>query len=293
VLDSTLHVKGETVLDSTLKVKGETVLDSTLQVKGETVLDSTLHVKGETVLDSTLQVKNGATFSEDVKVWGETNLSTLKINIPTIQVDKSGAKERAYGNFIDCHDTLTPAYNNMFKVSYDGHVGAVSLGLSASPLDNDYCAKFHCGYNNTDKAWLIDTESYGEQQNIFYPIIFKAGGYTFDSGDMVVNGTLTCKNELKVLSLNADDVNFNMSNVADYVFEEDYNLKSLSEVESYIKENKHLPGIPSAAEIEQNGVSLSKMSNILLEKIEELTLHMIRLEKENAALKAEVKSLKR
>ncbi|MBR5209467.1 MAG: hypothetical protein IKV67_06400, partial [Paludibacteraceae bacterium] len=255
--------------------------------------DSMLQVKGETVLDSTLQVKNGATFSENVKVCGETNLSTLKINIPTIQVDKSGAKERAYENFIDCHDTLTPDYNNMFKVSYDGHVGAVSLGLSASPLDNGDCAKFHCGYNNTDKAWLIDTESYGEQQNIFYPIIFRAGGYTFDSGDMVVNGTLTCKNELKVLSLNADDVNFNMSNVADYVFEEDYNLKSLSEVESYIKENKHLPGIPSAAEIEQNGVSLSKMSNILLEKIEELTLHMIRLEKENAALKAEVKSLKK
>jgi cytoskeletal protein CcmA (bactofilin family) len=293
VLGSTLQVKGKTVLDSTLQLKGETVLDSTLQVNGVTVLDSTLQVNGVTVLDSTLQVKNGATFSEDVKVWGETNLSTLKINIPTIQVDKSGAKERVYGNFIDCHDVLTPAYNNMFKVSYDGHVGAVSLGLSASPLDNGDCAKFHCGYNNTDKAWLIDTESYGEQQNIFYPIIFKAGGYTFDSGDMVVNGTLTCKNELKVLSLNADDVNFNMSNVADYVFEEDYNLKSLSEVESYIKENKHLPGIPSAAEIEQNGVSLSKMSNILLEKIEELTLHMIRLEKENAALKAEVKSLKK
>ena len=293
VLGSTLQVKGKTVLDSTLQLKGETVLDSTLQVKGETVLDSTLQVKGVTVLDSTLQVKNGATFSEDVKVWGETNLSTLKINIPTIQVDKSGAKERVYGNFIDCHDVLTPAYNNMFKVSYDGHVGAVSLGLSESPLDNGYSAKFHCGYNKTDEAWLIDTESYGGEQKRFYPIIFKAGGYTFDNGDMVVNGKLTCRNELNVLSLNADDVNVNMKNVADYVFDENYNLKSLSEVESFVKENKHLPGIPSAAEMEENGVSLAKMSNMLLEKVEELTLHLIRLEKENAELKAKFEALEK
>ena len=293
VLDSTLQAKGVTVLDSTLQVKGVTVLDSTLQVKGETVLDSTLQVKGETVLDSTLQVKNGATFSEDVKVWGETNLSTLKINIPTTQVDKSGAKERTYSNFIECHDALTPAYNNMFNVSYDGHVGAVSLGLSASPLDNSNSAKFHCGYNKTDEAWLIDTESYGGEQNKYYPIIFRANGYTFDSGDMVVNGKITCKNEMKVLSLNAEDVNVNMKNVADYVFDENYDLKSLSEVESYVKENKHLPGIPSAAEIEENGVSLSKMSNMLLEKVEELTLHLIRLEKENAELKAKFEALEK
>jgi hypothetical protein len=77
------------------------------------------------------------------------------------------------------------------------------------------------------------------------------------------------------------------------VFDENYDLKSLSEVESYVKENKHLPGIPSAEEIEQNGVSLSKMSNMLLEKVEELTLHLIRLEKENAELKAKFESLEK
>jgi hypothetical protein len=84
-----------------------------------------------------------------------------------------------------------------------------------------------------------------------------------------------------------------MNNAADYVFDESYNLKSLSEVESYVNEHKHLPGIPSAADMAENGVSVSAMSNMLLEKVEELTLHMIRLEKENEALKAEVKSLKK
>jgi hypothetical protein len=49
--------------------------------------------------------------------------------------------------------------------------------------------------------------------------------------------------------------------------------------------------MPSAAEMDANGVSVSKMSNLLLEKVEELTLHMIKLEKEIAALKAKVESL--
>jgi len=84
-----------------------------------------------------------------------------------------------------------------------------------------------------------------------------------------------------------------LNNAADYVFEDNYNLKSLKEVESYVKENKHLPGIPSAAEISQNGMSVSEMSNLLLEKVEELTLHLIQLEKENEALKAKVESLEK
>ena len=84
-----------------------------------------------------------------------------------------------------------------------------------------------------------------------------------------------------------------MNHAADYVFAENYNLKSLSEVENYVKENKHLPGVPSAAEMAENGMNVAEMSNLLLEKIEELTLHMIQLQKENQALKAEVEMLKK
>lgn len=65
----------------------------------------------------------------------------------------------------------------------------------------------------------------------------------------------------------------------DYVFAPDYNLTDLSEIESYIKENQHLPGIPSAQEVEENGVVLGEMNALLLEKVEELTLHIIQLEK--------------
>ncbi|OAN63252.1 hypothetical protein A8B79_15675 [Balneola sp. EhC07] len=61
----------------------------------------------------------------------------------------------------------------------------------------------------------------------------------------------------------------------DYVFEEDYDLTTLKELEAYIKANKHLPEVPSAKEMEANGITLGEMNMLLLKKIEELTLHLI------------------
>ena len=67
---------------------------------------------------------------------------------------------------------------------------------------------------------------------------------------------------------------------ADFVFAEDYNLKPLSEVEAFIKTNKHLPEIPSATEMEAHGVNLAEMNKLLLQKVEELTLYQIEKDKE-------------
>ena len=74
------------------------------------------------------------------------------------------------------------------------------------------------------------------------------------------------------------------TNWADYVFDESYNLAPLSDVEAHIKAKKHLPGIPSAAEIAEHGVSMGDMQSKLLSKIEELTLHMIEQEKQMKAM---------
>ena len=63
--------------------------------------------------------------------------------------------------------------------------------------------------------------------------------------------------------------------VPDYVFEKDYQLTPLSEIQNYIKENKHLPEVPSAKEMEEKGINLSEMNMLLLKKVEELTLHLI------------------
>jgi hypothetical protein len=78
------------------------------------------------------------------------------------------------------------------------------------------------------------------------------------------------------------EVNVAMTNPGpDYVFEPTYNLLALSEVESYIKANKHLPEVPSAKQMEEEGLNLKEMNLLLLKKVEELTLHLIEQEKLN------------
>lgn len=76
---------------------------------------------------------------------------------------------------------------------------------------------------------------------------------------------------------------------ADYVFEDDYNLPSINEVEKYINENGHLKDIPSAELVEKNGIELGEMNKLLLQKIEELTLYIIDLNKEVEYLKDSIK----
>lgn len=65
----------------------------------------------------------------------------------------------------------------------------------------------------------------------------------------------------------------------DYVFEKEYELLSLSELERYIIANKHLPEIPSAKQMDEVGLNLKEMNLLLLKKVEELTLHLIEMNK--------------
>ena len=84
----------------------------------------------------------------------------------------------------------------------------------------------------------------------------------------------------------------NSSDWSDYVFAPSYKLRSLGEVEAYVKANQHLPGVPSAEQVVKDGVDVVQMNAKLLEKIEELTLYMIDLKKENQQIKAENRQIK-
>ena len=90
-------------------------------------------------------------------------------------------------------------------------------------------------------------------------------------------------NPTKTLEVNgairSKEVLVEVANWSDFVFDKDYDLMTLKEVESYIKENGHLPDVPSAKEVKANGVEVGEMNAILLQKIEELTLYIIELEK--------------
>lgn len=78
---------------------------------------------------------------------------------------------------------------------------------------------------------------------------------------------------------------------ADFVFEESYELPSLTFVERHIKEKGHLPGIPSASEVQEKGVDLGEMNVKLLQKTEELTLYLIDHREQLLDPQAEIQSL--
>lgn len=194
---------------------------------------------------------------------------------------------------------------------------SIKGGASFSLTDNNGFPGY-ISFGGTETATITVREYCGQQPSCPKNLYFDAKDYIFRNGkvgigietpeaNLHVVGKIKCTEEIEVADLNtnaiktetidaqmltAKDIQMEMHGAADYVFDENYNLKSLSEVESYVNEHKHLPGMPSAAEMDANGVSVSQMSNLLLEKVEELTLHMIKLEKENAALKAEVKELR-
>ena len=98
-------------------------------------------------------------------------------------------------------------------------------------------------------------------------------------------GTSTPDNKLDVLGIIRANEVIVETGWADYVFQDDYKLKPLSEVEAFIKENKHLPSVPSAAKIQDKGAHVAELMTKMMEKIEELTLYSIEQKKEIDELK--------
>jgi len=176
----------------------------------------------------------------------------------------------------------------MIRLKQDGTVKAGALTLRQGGVDSGKKPTLEILYNGEESAWNLAAT--GDSANAPAALNMKVS-------KLNVDGPIVCKDQMKVAQIEAqkmrvNDVTVNMDHAADYVFDENYDLKSLDEVEAFVKENKHLPGVPSASKMKEEGMSLSEMSNLLLEKVEELTLHLIRVEKENRALKAEMERMR-
>ncbi len=136
----------------------------------------------------------------------------------------------------------------------------------------------------------------------------RCGGVYFNNSDPTVGGFLSQSanapitfhiNGAMVMKINSSgtayckELEVKLPPFPDYVFDENYQLMSLDELELSIKKEKHLPGIPSAADIEENGIGVGTLQAKMMEKIEELTLYLIEANKEIEALKNEVRELKK
>ncbi|MGJ1364227.1 hypothetical protein [Sphingobacterium spiritivorum] len=102
-----------------------------------------------------------------------------------------------------------------------------------------------------------------------------AGNHYISNGNLGI-GTTTPREKLSVNgNIRAKEIKVETANWPDYVFEEDYQLTPLPEIETFIKTNKHLPDIPSAQKIAEEGLSVGEMNKLMMKKIEELTLYLI------------------
>lgn len=282
-----------------------------------------LYVKGDTWFEGNINF-NVTNSSFHVQTTGNSGIAILHSNDRDLEKSVNTIESKVQGNLTSLHFN---ASDYKFRYGNAYFKGNVSIGAQGSD-NNKLYVKGRTVLDVSDEMLLLLTSpgtsihfdrvvnNEGEvptntitsdEIGGYSPLNFRGNSYRFYIGsvlmdkDLTVNGKITCHDEIEVSKLTSDNMNVNqlkakdirvdLNNAADYVFEDNYNLKSLKEVENYVKENKHLPGIPSAAEISQNGMSVSEMSNLLLEKVEELTLHLIQLEKENEALKAKVESL--
>ena len=120
--------------------------------------------------------------------------------------------------------------------------------------------------------------------------IFENGNVGIGTGSVFPDARLAVKG---LIHTNEVRVDLAGSVMPDYVFSSNYKLRSLREVETFIQKNHHLPEIPSAFEIENDGLNLKEMNLALLKKIEELTLYMIEANKNIKDLENEVRLLKK
>jgi hypothetical protein len=172
---------------------------------------------------------------------------------------------------------LTKAFairnTDSYRIFEVDDIGNVSINGTISTFSNDpvKMAKLYVGTGNFDPA------------------------YNFQAvGNAQINGTTDITSNLKVHGTiyTTEVLITDPTSWPDFVFDKNYKLSSLTEISQYIKKYGHLPEVPSKSEVEKDGIKLVEMQKIMLKKVEELTLHLIELEKKNDILKEEIENLK-
>ncbi|UOE40066.1 hypothetical protein MTP09_09045 [Chryseobacterium suipulveris] len=184
-----------------------------------------------------------------------------------------------------------------FRLTNDGKFHLASLiSRSAYPMDLNFrfispgSSAFYVVANQPDYFLIKDLRTNFNYFRISTASNINANSTIFlqeNSGKVVIGTTTipncsTCSdyNLFVKKGIKTEKVKVEFANAngwADYVFENDYKLMPLEELKTFIKKNKHLPEVPTATEVVENGLELKEFNALLLKKVEELTLHLIQL----------------
>ncbi len=186
-------------------------------------------------------------------------------------------------------------WSSWFKIWHSGNLNRTDMDFIAKNVTSSEKVKstYLEVYKGGNDAGRIEGFNSPEQSNLLgmnflTAVGFSQTGTTYQQAMSLRrfwNGTAYTSRLSVDGEVIAKEVKVQVSVPADYVFEKDYPLMPLEEVERYILEKKHLPNIPSAKTLVEEGWEVGEMDNKMLEKIEELTLYVIELRKEIERLK--------
>lgn len=214
------------------------------------------------LVDGTIETAGGGSFIGNVGI-GTTNPGS-KLNVGT-KTSNSPSTVAQLG-----------------KSQANGEAMVLSLVNSGGGTNQSTSIGFHNGsaWSPTGKIQLIQVGTDTKSKMRFYT--YNSGlknRMTIDENGFIGIGTESPIYKLDVAgTIRATEIKVE-AQTADFVFDDDYSLRDLNEVESFINDNKHLPGIPSDTQMEAEGVNLAEMNKLLLMKVEELTLYLIQQQK--------------
>lgn len=193
-----------------------------------------------------------------------------------------GTTTPATGVYLHVNRNASGNYNPLLLLQDGLSGGFTQFGLKAT------AKTFHIGVGNTGASFGLSDKFFIWDQLALAPRL------VIDGSGSVGIGTTSINNTYKLFvegAIRSRKVKVDQATWPDYVFDFSYRLRSLEEVQQYISQHKHLPDVPSADEIQSEGLDLGETQAVLLRKIEELTLYLIAQDKKIAALEQAVKQL--
>lgn len=241
------------------------------------VLSSSNYVRlGVTSQESGLEITNNSVISLSLfnAYGGNLNWGTTGIGFNLKRTPYVNSNNQWQGTWSTRNDGVSNGGSAIFG-DVDGNLNFLNLpnvgNLNQSFEDVDMFKKRSMTLNKNGQLLIaLKTDGTGYPTNIPADVKLAVNGRIYTTG-------------IKVHVPNP--------NWPDYVFKKDYKLAPLSEVERFIAANSHLPNVPSEAEVKGNGIDMAEMDAVLLRKIEELTLYMIQLKKDNEELSRKVEAL--
>lgn len=230
-----------------------------------TILFAQLYTPTGTISGTTTTGNVGVGTSSPTELF-HVNAGNVKVSYGNVLLDTSSIE-------IDGGNILMKGAQDLGDIIFINNSGQQYARIYTNPLGGR-ALNFTTQLDNTPNLFISDLGNVGV-------------------GSVNPDSKLTVKGKI-----HAEEVKVDLLVPADYVFQKYYNgtsalkpeykLLPLKEVEDFTKKNNHLPNIPSAEEIQQNGLQLGEMTNILLEKIEELTLYIIEQQKRIEALEQQI-----